>query len=210
MQNLQSYAFSSQYGQFVSTRIGTAEFYAHTEILLSIFATRLETWVRLLQLLFWHTKHWKAVEGLNEQICTVPRKLGKTNQSFSNNHTCVCSRWNNSGTTIDLEARFIQSLEKVLKITFQHKAALGLQYEDQNLVRKSYHNTVVRVNNTVTFDNEPERAVRELQIFCCLTPQNSLAAIHYHTAAHRVHSKNSSSSGLVTSESFMSTVASFS
>ena len=29
----------------------------------------------------------------------------------------------------------------------------------------------------------------------------SLAAIHYHTAAHRVHSKNSCSSGLVTSES---------
>ena len=36
---------------------------------------------------------------------------------------------------------------------------------------------------------------------CRFTPQNSLAAVHYHTAAHRVRSKNSASSGLVTSES---------
>ena len=34
--------------------------------------------------------------------------------------------------------------------------------------------------------------------------------IIYHTAAHRVRSKNSASSGLVTSESFVNTVASFS
>ena len=50
-----------------------------------------------------------------------------------------------------LKKRLIQSLDKVLTITFQHKAALGLQYEDQNHARKSYRNSVVRVNNTVTF-----------------------------------------------------------
>ena len=36
-----------------------------------------------------------------------------------------------------LKKRLIQSLDKVLKITFQHKAVLiGLQYEDQNFTRK--------------------------------------------------------------------------
>ena len=36
------------------------------------------------------------------------------------------------------QLRFIRSLEKVLEITLQHKAVLGVQYEDQNLVKKKY------------------------------------------------------------------------
>ena len=85
------------------------------------------------------------------QFYSGAKKIRKKNQSFSNNHTCACSRQNNSGTTIDLEAKFIQSLEKVFEITLQHKAVLGLQYEDQNHVRKIYRNAVVCVNNTVIF-----------------------------------------------------------
>ena len=74
------------------------------------------------------------------------------------------------------------------------------------------HSNCTVTRQAIILDDEPERAVRELQIYCRFTPQNSLAAVHYHTATHRVRSKNSAStcSGLVTSESFVSTVASFS
>ena len=72
------------------------------------------------------------------------------------------------------------------------------------------HSNCTVTSQATILDDEPERAVRGLQIFCRFTPQNSLAAVHYHTTAHRVRSKNSVSSGLVTSESFVSTVASFS
>ena len=47
-----------------------------------------------------------------------------------------------------LKKRLVQSLDKVLKITFQHKAALGLQYEAQNLVRKSCR--IIYTNDCIT------------------------------------------------------------
>ena len=103
----------------------------------------LETWVRSLLLLFWHTEHWKVVEGLKLSALynsiSLPRKLRKTNKSCSNNHTCTCSRWNNSGTTIDLGTKTdnsgttIDLGTKTVSVprqgakdyTLQHKAALG-------------------------------------------------------------------------------------
>ena len=47
-----------------------------------------------------------------------------------------------------LKKRLVQSFDKVLKITFQHKAALGLQYEAQNLVRKSCR--IIYTNDCIT------------------------------------------------------------
>ena len=76
----------------------------------------------------------------------MPRKLGKlTSLSAIITPACVQGETTHAGTTIDLEARFIQSLDKVLEITLQHKAVLGLQYEEQNIVRKRYRDAVVRV-----------------------------------------------------------------
>ena len=134
VQNLQSYAFSSLYGQLYlqeSARLNFTHTQREIASSLSIFCTRFKNLgTPFLQLLFWHTKHWKTVEGLIEPVMhnciPVQRKLEKTSQSVNNNPTYACSCWNNSGTTIDLEKRLVQSLDKVLKITFQHKAALGL------------------------------------------------------------------------------------
>ena len=49
----------------------------------------------------------------------------------------------------------------MLKITFQHKAVLGLQYEDQNRARKnSYRNAVVRVLYSNRNSRNVERRAR--------------------------------------------------
>ena len=90
----------------------------------------LETWVRSLLLLFWHTEHWKVVEGLKLSALynsiPLPRNLRKTNKSCSDNHTCACSRWKNSRTMIDPGTKRVSVPRQGVKDYFAAKSSTGL------------------------------------------------------------------------------------
>ena len=99
MQNLQSYAFSSLYGQRYlqeSARLNFTHTQREIASSLSIFCTRFKNLGTPFATTFLAYEALKGGRGIDGPILhnsiPVQRKLGKTNQSFSNNHTCACSR----------------------------------------------------------------------------------------------------------------------
>ena len=142
MQNLQSYAFSSLYGQLYlqeSARLNFTHTQREIASSLSIFCTRFKNQGTPFATTFLTYKALKGSRGIDEPVLhnsiPVQRKLGKlTSLSTIIPPPRVHGKTTQEPRSI-LKKRLVQSLDKVLKITFQHKAALGLQYEAQNLVR---------------------------------------------------------------------------
>ena len=92
------------------------------------------------------------------QFCTIPFRC-KENKKLTS-LSCVFMV-KQLGNTIDLEKRLIQSLDKVLKITFQSSISTK-----QNLVRKSYR-------MKVSFSHEMLRTVGQA-LLCCTSSKGLL------------------------------------
>ena len=156
MQNLQSYAFSSLYGQLISTRIGTAAFYAHAERSSHFtfnFRARFKTLGTPFATTFLAYKALKGGRGI-EWASFAQFYSG----SYCKPSAALCWKvifstlsrdWISRFFKIDRGSRVVSPWTRAGGIIVDRLASFFLIFfADQNLARKSYR--IVYTNDCVT------------------------------------------------------------